>query len=119
MHSSPHPHLASVQVTAYKANGAASPPSAPDTVTTSPLAAPTPLGGSVHADSPTTATATAVPPTGVIYTSYTFTVVPLNGGGAPVSVTSSSPTAAFTGLVPGTQASERGCWHRGFGQTTC
>ena len=101
-------HLYPLQVTAFKSNGATSPTSAPDTVTTSPLAAPTSLGGSVHADSPTTATATAVPPPGITYTSYTFTAVPLNGGGPPVTVTGSSPTAAFSGLAPGTQASARG-----------
>ena len=86
---------------AIKLSGVVSPVSAPATFTTSPAAAPTLTN--VRATSPTTGTATAVPPPGVTYTSYTFTVVPLHGG-APITVTSNSPTAPIPGLTPGTQA---------------
>lgn len=89
-------------VVAVGPGGATSPVSAPSTFTTSPTAAPT--LSSTDATSPTTGTATATPPPGVTYSNYTFTAVPLNGG-PPVTVTSTSPIAAFTGLTPGTQAS--------------
>ena len=52
--------------------------------------------------SSTTALVIAKPPQGVTFTQYTFTATPLNGG-APVVVTSSIPTATFTGLRPATQ----------------
>ena len=90
-----------VQVVAVKSDGATSPASAPASFTTSPAAAPTLTN--VQATSPTTGTATAVPPPGITYISYTFTVVPLNGG-APITVTSSSAAGAIPGLTPGTQA---------------
>ena len=105
----PHLCLQSQQVTNFKANAVTSPPSAPVLLTTSPLGAPT--VGSAQADSTTTATATALAPSGVTYTSYAFTATPLNGGPS-VTVTSSTPTAAFKGLTPGTQASKG---HRGMG----
>ena len=80
--------------------------SAPDQFTTSPDPAPTLTN--VHDTSPTTGTATAVPPPGVTYTSYTFTVVPLNGGPA-ITVPSNSVTAPIPGLTPGTQACRPRC----------
>ena len=93
--------LCLLQVVAYDSNGSPSPVSAPDQFTTSPDPAPTLTN--VQATSPTTGTATAVPPPGVTYTGYTFTVVPLNGGPA-ITVPSSSVTAPIPGLTPGTQA---------------
>ena len=81
--------------------GGKSPSSAPYNVT-APVSDPTLT--SVRATSPTAGTATAIPPPGVTYTKYTFTVAPLNGGGSPITVNSNSPTAAIPGLTPGTQA---------------
>jgi hypothetical protein len=52
--------------------------------------------------SSTTGYATAEPPAGLTFTQYTFTATPLSGG-APVVVTSSTPSVNFTGLTPATQ----------------
>ena len=69
-------------------------------VTTPPTGAPTLT--SADDTSSTTGYATATPPPGVNFTSYTFIASPL-GGGAPVVVTSSTPAVNFTGLAPATQ----------------
>lgn len=53
--------------------------------------------------SATTGHATAAPPPGVTFASYTFTATPLNGAGPPVTVTSATPAVDFTGLLPETQ----------------
>ena len=77
-----------------------SPSSLPYSLTT-PISQPTLT--SVQAISPTSGTATAIPPPGETYTKYTFTATP-SGGGSPIILTSNSATAAIPGLTPGTQA---------------
>ena len=90
-----------VSVTGMTLLRSPTPPSAP-----LPLAMPVPSAPTLtaaDATSPTTATATAnVPTSGGPWTTYTFTATPV-GGGAPVTVTSTTSNADFTGLKPGTQ----------------
>jgi len=57
---------------------------------------------SATADSPTTAIVGIEPPTsGPLPTSYTVTLTPV-GGGSPITVTSPTPIADFSGLTPNT-----------------
>ena len=92
--------LYDVTVSAKTASGATTPPSAPMPLEMPGPGAPTLT--SADATGPTQGTATATPPkTGGPWTSYTFTATPI-GGGPPVTVISDSPTADFTGLMPGT-----------------
>ena len=43
-----------------------------------------------------------LPPSSIPYVQYTVTATPVNGG-APVTLTVSSPSATLSGLAPGTQ----------------
>ena len=89
-----------VSVTATTSSGTRSPTSAPIDLIMPAIGAPALT--SAAATGPTQGTATATPPaTGGPWTSYTFTATPV-GGGTPVVVTTSTPTATFNGLKPGT-----------------
>ena len=83
-------------------DGSQSSPSSAATVTLPAIGAPTLT--SAAATGPTTASATASAPIGGTFTNYTFTATPL-GGGSPVAVSTSQPSASFTGLTAGTSYS--------------
>lgn len=89
-----------VFVVAATAAGTKTPASAPLGLTMPAATAPALTSAAAAGPTQGTATATA-PTTGGPWTSYTFTATPI-GGGAPIVVTSATPSATFNGLKPGT-----------------
>ena len=91
-----------ITASATLADGSTTPASAPATMATPALGAPTLL--SAVATGPTTALATARPPaSGGPFTNYTFTAAPAGGSsGGAVTCLSTTPRCTFAGLTPAT-----------------